>query len=203
MNAGSPEPEKLEKSREAMVDECRRAERLGIEMYNFHPGSTVGKCGREECMKTIAETIDYVVERTESIVMVLETMAGQGNSIGGKFEELQMIISLVKDKNRVGVCLDTCHVYAAGYDLRNQYEEVMRSFGEVIGWKYLKALHLNDSKGDLGSNLDRHEHIGQGKLGKETFRRMMRDERLDGIPWILETPEGKYPEEMMMLYGME
>uniref|UniRef100_A0A1I7UDH2 AP_endonuc_2 domain-containing protein n=1 Tax=Caenorhabditis tropicalis TaxID=1561998 RepID=A0A1I7UDH2_9PELO len=130
-------------------------------------------------------------------------MAGQGNSIGGKFEELQFIISLVKDKTRVGVCLDTCHVYAAGYDLRNQYEEVMRSFGEVIGWKYLKALHLNDSKGDLGSNLDRHEHIGQGKLGKETFRRMMRDERLDGDPWILETPEGKYPEEMMMLYGME
>ncbi|EGT49065.1 hypothetical protein CAEBREN_30297 [Caenorhabditis brenneri] len=205
MNAGSPEEDKLQKSREAMVDECRRAEQLGITMYNFHPGSTVGKCTKEECMKTIAETIDYVVERTESVVLVLETMAGQGNSIGGTFEELQTIISLVKDKNRVGVCIDTCHIFAAGYDIRTRgvYEEMMRKFEKIIGFSYLKALHINDSKGDLGSNLDRHEHIGQGKIGKTAFELLMNDERLNGIPMILETPEGKYPEEMMLMYNMD
>nr|AAB39924.1 apurinic/apyrimidinic endonuclease [Caenorhabditis elegans] len=205
MNAGSPEAEKLEKSRLAMLDECQRAEKLGITMYNFHPGSTVGKCEKEECMTTIAETIDFVVEKTENIILVLETMAGQGNSIGGTFEELKFIIDKVKVKSRVGVCIDTCHIFAGGYDIRTQkaYEEVMKNFGEVVGWNYLKAIHINDSKGDVGSKLDRHEHIGQGKIGKAAFELLMNDNRLDGIPMILETPEGKYPEEMMIMYNMD
>ncbi|KAF1765167.1 hypothetical protein GCK72_005119 [Caenorhabditis remanei] len=205
MNAGSPEDDKLQKSRDAMVDECQRAEKLDITMYNFHPGSTVGKCEKEECMTTIAETIDYVVERTENIVLVLETMAGQGNSIGGTFEDLKFIIDKVKDNTRVGVCIDTCHIFAGGYDIRDKknYEEVMTKFEKTIGWKYLKALHINDSKGDLASNLDRHEHIGEGKIGKKAFEMLMNDKRLDGIPMILETPKGKYPEEMMLMYKME
>ncbi|CAI2324167.1 unnamed protein product [Caenorhabditis sp. 36 PRJEB53466] len=205
INAGSPEADKLEKSRAAMVDECQRAEKLGIRMYNFHPGSTVGKCERDECMRTIAETIDYVAERTENIVLVLETMSGQGNSIGGTFEELRYIIDRVKDKSRVGVCIDTCHIFAAGYDIRTEktYEQTMKKFENKIGWEYLKAMHINDSKGDLGSHLDRHEHIGAGKLGTRTFELLMKDARLNGIPMIFETPEGKYPEEMMLLYGME
>ncbi|CAI5440661.1 unnamed protein product [Caenorhabditis angaria] len=186
INCGSPEEEKLEKSRNAILDECQRAERLGLKLYNFHPGSSVGKCEKAK---------------------FLETMAGQGNSIGGTFEELQEIIEKVdgKYRNRVGVCIDTCHIFAAGYDIRSEekYEETMKRFGEVIGFERLKAIHVNDSLGDLGSNLDRHAHIGEGKIGKKAFEFLMRDERLNGIPMILETPEGKYADEMCLMYSME
>ncbi|KJH50223.1 apurinic endonuclease [Dictyocaulus viviparus] len=172
MNPGSPDPEKLMKSREAMLDECRRCERLGILYYNFHP--------------------------------VIETMAGQGNTVGSTFEEIHSIISMVKNKQRVGVCIDTCHIFAAGYDIRSKtaYDETMRKFDEVIGFKYLKAVHLNDSKGGVGCRADRHENIGAGKIGKNGFKCIMEDERLDGIPLILETPEGDYPREMITLYSL-
>ncbi|CAJ0607076.1 unnamed protein product [Cylicocyclus nassatus] len=204
MNPGSADPEKLEKTREAMLDECKRCERLGIYYYNFHPGSTTGLCTTEECCKTVAETIDYILECTEFITLVIETMAGQGNTIGSTFEEIRDIILNVKNKNRVGVCIDTCHIFAAGYDIRTQetYNETMEKFDSIIGLKYLKAFHLNDSKGALGCRVDRHEKIGRGKIGKKGFKCIMEDERLDGLPLILETPEGDYPQEMITLYSL-
>ncbi|CAD6193952.1 unnamed protein product [Caenorhabditis auriculariae] len=205
MNPGSYDEQTLTKTRVAMLEECQRAEKLGITLYNFHPGSSVGKCTTEECIARCAETIDYVVERTENVIMVVETMAGQGNTIGGKFEELRDIIDKVKNKDRIGVCIDTCHIFAAGYDIRKKesYDDTMRKFGEIVGFEYLKAIHLNDSKADLGSHLDRHENIGKGKLKEETFSHFMNDTRLDGIPMILETPEGMYPEEMILLYELD
>uniref|UniRef100_A0A914D3B5 Xylose isomerase-like TIM barrel domain-containing protein n=1 Tax=Acrobeloides nanus TaxID=290746 RepID=A0A914D3B5_9BILA len=204
MNSGSPDSGTLEKTRIAMLDECHRCERLGILAYNFHPGSTTGKCTVDECIQTIADTINYVIENTKFITLVVETMAAQGNSVGGKFEELRQIIDLVKDKSRVGVCLDTCHIFAAGYDIRTKetYEETMNEFERIVGFNYLKAVHLNDSKGDLGSKLDRHEHIGKGYL-KTAFQWLMRDPRFDGIPMVLETPEGHYSQEMELLYNLE
>uniref|UniRef100_A0A7I5E7I5 AP_endonuc_2 domain-containing protein n=1 Tax=Haemonchus contortus TaxID=6289 RepID=A0A7I5E7I5_HAECO len=204
MNPGSPDPEKLEKSRTAMLDECRRCERLGIQLYNIHPGSTTGSGTVEQCLKIVAETIDYIVDNTNFIVIVIETMAGQGHTIGSTFEQIRDIISMVKNKTRVGVCIDTCHIFAAGYDIRTPeaYEKTMKKFGEIVGFNYLKALHLNDSKGGLGCRVDRHENIGRGRIGKKGFKCIMDDERLDGIPLILETPEGDYPREMITLYSL-
>ncbi|RCN37681.1 apurinic endonuclease [Ancylostoma caninum] len=204
MNPGSPDPEKLQKSRDAMLDECKRCERLGILYYNFHPGSTTGACTNEDCLKTVAATIDYIVDNTDHIIMVIETMAGQGNTVGSTFEEVRDIISMVRNKDRVGVCIDTCHIFAAGYDIRTKeaYNATMEKFDSIIGLKYLKAFHLNDSKGPVGCRVDRHENIGRGKIGKSGFKCIMDDERLDGIPLILETPEGDYPREMITLYSL-
>uniref|UniRef100_A0A183CBE1 AP_endonuc_2 domain-containing protein n=1 Tax=Globodera pallida TaxID=36090 RepID=A0A183CBE1_GLOPA len=200
LNAGSPDDKKLEMTRKAMLDECRRCERLGIQFYNFHPGSTTGKCTREQSIKTIAETISYVQENTDFITLVVETMAGSGNTIGGAFAELRSIIDQVHNKKRVGVCLDTCHIFAAGYDMVNNYEEVMEEFDSMIGFDFLKAVHLNDSKGGCSSKVDRHENIGKGNLGTKAFERLMKDDRFNGIPMILETPEGKYPQANLMDY---
>ncbi|KAL3103303.1 hypothetical protein niasHS_002489 [Heterodera schachtii] len=203
LNAGSPDQKKLEMTRKAMLDECQRCERLGIRFYNFHPGSTTGKCTREQSISTIADTINYVLENTHFITLVVETMAGSGNTIGATFAELRSIIDGVQNKERVGVCLDTCHIFAAGYDIVNNYKGVMEEFASTVGFPFLKALHLNDSKECCSSKLDRHENIGKGKLGTKAFEQIMGDERLDGIPMILETPEGKYPEEMSLLYELE
>ncbi|KAF8361206.1 apn-1, partial [Pristionchus pacificus] len=206
LNPGSPDEEKLKKSREAMLEECTRTERLGITMYNFHPGSSTGIGTREDCIRTVAETIDYVLERTDKIALVVETMAGQGHTVGGTFEEIRSILDQVKgDSKRVGVCIDTCHIFAAGYDIRTKetYEDTMKKFGSIVGFDRLMALHLNDSKSELGCNLDRHEHIGQGKIGVDAFEYIMNDKRFDDIPLILETPEGDYPNEMILLYGLE
>uniref|UniRef100_A0A158P9L8 AP_endonuc_2 domain-containing protein n=1 Tax=Angiostrongylus cantonensis TaxID=6313 RepID=A0A158P9L8_ANGCA len=204
MNPGSSDPEKLQRSREAMLDECKRCERLGILYYNFHPGSTTGSCTVAECLKRVATTIDYIIDNTDFIIMVIETMAGQGNTVGSTFEEIHDIISMVKKKERVGVCIDTCHIFAAGYDIRskNGYEETMKKFNDVVGLQYLKALHLNDSKGSVGCRADRHENIGRGKIGLSGFKHIMNDERLDGMPLILETPAGNYTNEMITLYSL-
>ncbi|VDN53371.1 unnamed protein product [Dracunculus medinensis] len=203
INPGSSDPTKLEKSRSGMLDECERCEKLGIQLYNFHPGSAVEANSRKECIRTIAATINYIIQRTKSIILVIETMAGQGNTIGGTFEELHEIIDLVSDKNRVGVCIDTCHIFAAGYDIRTKeaYEKTMSEFEKIIGFKYLRGVHLNDSRGILGSKLDRHENIGKGKLTIKAFRFFMEDPRFDGIPLVLETPECDYAEEMIRLYN--
>uniref|UniRef100_A0A914GVN3 Xylose isomerase-like TIM barrel domain-containing protein n=1 Tax=Globodera rostochiensis TaxID=31243 RepID=A0A914GVN3_GLORO len=180
LNAGSPDDKKLEMTRKAMLDECRRCERLGIQFYNFHPGSTTGKCTRERSIKTIAETISYVQENTDFITLVVETMAGSGNTIGGAFTELRWC-----------------------YDIVNNYEEVMEEFDSMIGFDFLKAVHLNDSKEGCSSKVDRHENIGKGNLGTKAFERIMKDDRFNGIPMLLETPEGKYPQEMKLLYELE
>ncbi|EJW82255.1 DNA-(apurinic or apyrimidinic site) lyase [Wuchereria bancrofti] len=202
INGGSCDMEILARARACMLDECKRCEQLGIIYYNIHPGSTAGKCTREECIKTIAATLNYVIDHTEYITILIETMAGQGNTIGGKFEELQQIINLVINKKRVGVCLDTCHIFAAGYDIRSEdrYKETFSEFENTIGLQYLRAFHINDSMGDLGSKLDRHANIGKGKLKLAAFRNLIADQRFDGLPMILETPEGDYAEEMIRLY---
>lgn len=190
MNSGSPDSDVLSKSRQLFLDGMKRCERLGISVYNFHPGSTLGKVSPKKCCETIAETINYVLSNTNNVIAVIENMSKQGNTVGGDFKELKMIIDQVKDKSRVGVCFDTCHAFAAGYDLRSDiaYAKTWQEFDSIVGYKYLKGIHLNDSKSDLGSHLDRHELIGKGKLGLKVFKRIMNDENLQNIPIVLETP---------------
>lgn len=206
MNCGSPEEETLAKSRETLVEELKRCEKLDLTLYNFHPGSTCGKITVEECIDRIAESINGAHLQTNHVVTVLENMSCQGNTVGGKFEELREIIDRVKDKSRVGVCIDTCHAFAAGYDISSDggFDKMMQEFESVIGLKYLRAVHLNDSKGELGCHLDRHENIGKGKIGINAFRRLMVDPRFNGIPMILETPceaENTYQKEVKLLYS--
>ncbi|KAK3610704.1 hypothetical protein CHS0354_028094 [Potamilus streckersoni] len=190
MNCGSPHSETLEKSRDALIDELQRCEKLGLMLYNFHPGSTCGKGTVEDCLDRIAESINIAHSQTKYVITVIENMSCQGSTVGGKFTELAGIIARVKDKSRIGVCLDTCHAYAAGYDLSTEagYKQMIAEFDRIIGFQYLKALHLNDSAGKLGSHLDRHENIGKGNIGKEGFRRVMNEPHFDNIPMILETP---------------
>ncbi|TMS35568.1 hypothetical protein L596_002946 [Steinernema carpocapsae] len=203
VNAGSPNAETLEKSRANLLEDCLRCERLGICLLNMHPGSSTGNGTKDECIQVIAESINEVLAKTSSVIMLVESMAGQGNTVGGKFEELRDIIALIDNKDRIGVCLDTCHMYAAGFDIRTKesYERVMKEFEDIVGFDYLKAIHLNDSKGKLGSFLDRHEDIDRGYL-RGSFTHIMNDPRLDGIPIVLETPSGFYSQEMARLYAM-
>ncbi|XP_045584236.2 probable endonuclease 4 isoform X1 [Procambarus clarkii] len=190
MNLGSPVPETLEKSRNMLLEELQRCEKLQIPHYNFHPGSTLGKISREECCKTIAESINLAHSQTKAVICVLENMSCQGFTIGGDLHELRVIIEHVKDKSRVGVCIDTCHAHAAGYDLSTEagFQELLDDFGKIIGWQFLRGLHINDSKGKVGDHQDRHENIGRGTIGLEGFRRVMNCEKFNDIPLILETP---------------
>ncbi|OZJ03730.1 hypothetical protein BZG36_04147 [Bifiguratus adelaidae] len=190
VNMAHPDKDKRSKSYDCFLEDLQRCERLGIQLYNFHPGSTTGACTIEEGIGNIADCINQAHTETQSVIAVLENMAGAGNVIGSKFEELGGIIALVKDKTRVGVCLDTCHAFAAGYDLRSleAYEATMNAFDQHIGIKYLKALHLNDSKFGLGCKKDRHASIGKGEIGLDGFRNVMNDRRLWGLPMVLETP---------------
>ena len=184
----------LKKSREAFVDELQRCELLGIPYLNFHPGSHIGK-GEEEGIKLIIESLNVAHEKTKDfrVLSVLETTAGQGSAIGYRFEHLHRIIDGVNEPERMAVCIDTCHIFAAGYDIASEtgYERTMNEFGEVIGFEKLVAIHANDSKKGLGSRVDRHEHIGKGAIGRAGFRCLMRDERLATIPKIIETPKGE------------
>ncbi|HTK81273.1 MAG TPA: deoxyribonuclease IV [Bacteroidota bacterium] len=188
----------LEKSREAYLDELKRCEALGIPYFNFHPGAHLG-AGEEEGMKKIIESLDVIHDQTKGYktLSVLETTAGQGSALGYKFEQLRTMIEGVQHPERMGVCIDTCHVFAAGYDLRTEkeYEKTMREFDEIVGLDRLFAIHVNDSKRELGSRVDRHEHIGKGAMGESSFRLLMRDERLQNIPKILETPKEEDLEE--------
>ncbi|KAK9761386.1 DNA-(apurinic or apyrimidinic site) lyase [Basidiobolus ranarum] len=207
VNLGNPDGDKRDLSYKAFLDDLKRCEQLGLKLYNFHPGSTIGKCTSAESIHFIADGINKAHQETKSVVCVLENMAGSGNVIGSKFEELRSIIDLVKDKARVGVCLDTCHAFAAGYDLRTKetYKQVMDEFEKVVGFKYLRGLHLNDSKTELGSKKDRHELIGKGYIGLDAFKFIMNDVRLDGIPMVLETPfsgDAGYAQEIELLYSL-
>lgn len=202
INLGHPEPEGLQKSRDAFVDEMMRCQLLGIDRLNFHPGSHLNKTTDEACLFTIAESINLALEQTHGVSAVIENTAGQGSNLGFKFEHIRFIIDHVKDKSRVGVCLDTCHSYAAGYDLKTRqgYEETFRKFEEIIGFKYLMGMHFNDAKKELGSRIDRHESLGNGTLGWEPFEWIMKDPRFDGMPLILETPdEERWAEEIAKL----
>jgi len=205
INPGSPDPEMLEKSRAALLDEMQRCEQLGLTMLNFHPGAHLNKVTEEDCMKTIAETINMILQKTEGVTAVIENTAGQGSAIGHRFEQLRYIIDLVDDKSRIGVCFDTCHAYAAGYDIKTEdgYQRTFRTFDQVIGLSYLRGFHLNDARKGLASRVDRHESLGKGMLGREPFIRIMNDIRFDNMPIILETPdEDIWAEEIRWLYGV-
>lgn len=204
INLGAPDAGKLAMSREAFLDEMERCMQLGLTMLNFHPGSHLNAVSEEECLHTIADSINMTLDKTEGVTAVIESTAGQGSNLGFRFEHLAEIISRIEDKSRIGVCVDTCHTYSAGYDLVTPegYDATWREFDEVIGAGYLKALHLNDDKRELGSRVDRHASIGQGTMGKEFFSRLVNDSRFDGMPLILETPEPLlWPDEIAWLYA--
>ena len=204
INLGHPQSEGLEKSRAAFYDEMHRCEQLGLTMLNFHPGSHLNEMPTDACLARIAESINIALDKTQGVTAVIENTAGPGRNVGFSFYHLAQIIDQVEDKNRVGVCLDTCHTYSAGYDIRDNYEVVWTEFGEVVGFEYLRAIHLNDTKKALGSRVDRHESIGLGLLGMSFFERFMRDERFDNIPLILETPdESRWAEEIELLKSLE
>jgi deoxyribonuclease-4 len=205
INLGHPEREGLEKSRNAFIDEMRRCEQLGLKYLNFHPGSHLKKISEEACLRRIAESINIALGETSGVIAVIENTAGQGTNMGHRFEHLAAIIDGVLDKSRVGVCLDTCHTYSAGYDLTTPetYEATLQHFDKVVGFFYLKGLHLNDDKKALASRVDRHETIGNGTLGIEPFRLIMNDPRLDNLPLILETPDEKrWAKEIQLLLGL-
>ena len=200
INLGHPEPEGLEKSRAAFLDEMQRCEQLGLKLLNFHPGSHLNKISVEDCLSLIAESINITLEKTKEVTAVIENTAGQGSNLGNEFWHLKYIIDRVEDKTRVGVCLHTCHTFTAGYDLLEDYEKVFNEFEEVVGFQYLRAMHLNDSKKALGSRVDRHDSIGKGFIGFPFFEKLMRDPRFDNMPLILETiDETLWPQEIAWL----
>ena len=202
INLGHPEQEPLEKSRAAFLDEMQRCEQLGLDRLNFHPGSHLQKITEEESLDRIAESINIALDKTRGVTAVIENTAGQGSNLGFRFEHLRYLIDRVEDKSRVGVCIDTCHAFAAGYDLRTQ-EACDATFAElerVVGFNYLKGMHLNDAMKILGSRVDRHTPLGEGMIGMECFRYIARDKRFDGIPLILETPdEERWADEIARL----
>lgn len=205
INLGAPDAEKLAKSREAFLDELKRCEQLGLIMVNFHPGSHLNEMGTDECLDLIAESINWALAQTSGVKAVIENTAGQGSNLGFEFEQIAHIIDKVNDKSRVGVCIDTCHALAAGYDLTTEegYEQTWKDFDRIIGLKYLCCMHINDSKKGVGSRIDRHESLGKGALGEAFFKRMMNDPRLDNIPLILETPDDTiWAEEIKWLYSL-
>ena len=206
INLGSPDAEKLAKSREVFLDEFRRCEQLGLSLLNFHPGSHLNAIGEGACLDLIAESINLALAETSGIKAVIENTAGQGSNLGFSFAQIARIIDGVDDKSRVGVCVDTCHAFAAGYDLSSAegYKATWNEFDRVVGRDYLSAMHLNDAKKPLGSRVDRHVSLGQGMIGGEFFKRMMNDPRFDGIPLILETPDPElWAEEIAWLYSLQ
>jgi deoxyribonuclease-4 len=220
INLGHPEVEKLEKSRDAFIDELERCRLLGPEKLNFHPGSHLVKIPKKDpeyndklmeaelhCLDVVAESMNFALEATRDsdVKLVIENTAGQGTNLGYRFEHLAHLIGKVEDKSRVGVCLDTCHTFTAGYDLRTReaYDETMDAFGRIVGFQYLMGMHINDSKPKLGSRVDRHASLGEGEIGWDAFRFIMNDPRMDDIPLILETiDESIWPEEIKALYKL-
>lgn len=189
INLGHPVEEALEKSREAFIDEMERCMQLGLTLLNFHPGSHLMQIPEEECLARIAQSINIALDKTEGVTAVIENTAGQGSNLGFRFEHLAAIIDGVEDKSRVGVCIDTCHAFAAGYDLRTEEdcENTFAEFERIVGFEYLCGMHLNDAKSAFGSRVDRHNSLGEGNIGHMPFAWIMRDNRFDGIPLILET----------------
>jgi deoxyribonuclease-4 len=206
INLGHPEADGLQKSREAFLDEMQRCEQLGLKLLNFHPGSHLNKISVSQCLTNIAESINIALDKTKGVTAVIENTAGQGSNMGYMFEQIAEIIDQVEDKIRVGVCIDTCHTFTSGYDLRtkDEFNRTFNKFGEVIGWKYLRGIHLNDSKKEFGSRVDRHDNLGKGLIGMELCEVLMNDPRFDNMPIILETPdETVWAEEIRMLRALE
>ena len=217
INLGHPEKAQEEKSLNAFIDEAKRCEELGLKMLNFHPGSHLQKIPKkisnyeeklkeveEACLKQIAKNINIAIRETKEIVFVIENTAGQGTNLGYKFEHLKKLIDLVDDKERIGVCIDTCHMFAAGYDIRTKdaYEKSFKEFDNIVGFEWLKGMHINDAKSSFGSRVDRHHNLGYGNIGLDAFRFIMNDKRMDNIPLILETiDEELWPKEIKLLYS--
>lgn len=202
INLGHPEVEKLEKSRQAFTDELQRCQQLGLVYLNFHPGSHLKQMSEADCLSRIAESINLALQQTTGVTAVIENTAGQGGNLGYRFEHLAQIIEQVEDKNRVGVCLDTCHTFVSGYELRGMdaCEKTFAEFDQVVGFKYLKGMHLNDSKTPFGSKVDRHAPLGAGEIGWDCFKYIMADDRFAGMPLILETTNPElWPQEIMEL----
>ncbi len=202
INLGAPEPEKLTKSRTAFIDEMKRCHLLGLHLLNFHPGSHLRKISESQCIELIAESINLAHKAVPDIVTVIENTAGQGSNLGWSFEQLAQIIHLVEDKQRVGVCIDTCHAHSAGYDLSSTAacEKTFAEFERIVGFQYLRGMHLNDSKTELGSRVDRHHSLGEGSIGLDCFKFIMQDTRFNGIPLVLETVEPEiWSEEIALL----
>ena len=205
INLGHPEAEGLTKSREAFLDEMQRCEQLGLDRLNFHPGSHLNAFPIDDCLDRIAESINEALNQTSGVTAVIENTAGQGTNLGHTFEQIAHIIDLVEDKSRVGVCIDTAHTLAAGYDIKTTegFIDTFDKFDKIIGFSYLRGMHINDSKKDLASKVDRHDSIGKGLMGLTTFKMLMNDPRFDNIPMILETPdETIWAEEISYLYGL-
>ena len=205
INLGHPDPDGLQKSRDAFLDEMQRCEQLGLDRLNFHPGSHLNELPVDDCLARIAESINRTLDQTAGVCAVIENTAGQGTNLGYTFEQIAAIIDRVEDKTRVGVCIDTAHTLAAGYDIKTEqgFTETFRHFDEVIGFSYLRGMHLNDSKKDLATRVDRHDSIGKGVMGMTTFKMLMADPRFDDIPLILETPdESIWAEEISYLYTL-
>lgn len=207
INLGSPDKALLKQSREAFLDEMIRAKHLGVRYLVFHPGAHMG-AGEQAGLKRIAESMDWARREFGSgdVQLVLEITAGQGTVLGYSFEQLAKIIDMLDDSESVGVCFDTCHAYAAGYDVKTPhgYGETFDRFDDILGLERLKVVHVNDSKAKQGSRLDRHEQIGKGYIGLDGFRNLVNDRRLEGIPMILETPQGdkQYKRELKLLRGL-
>ncbi len=202
INLGHPEEEGLERSREAFLDEMQRCEQLGLDRLNFHPGSHLKKISTEECLDRVAESINIALRATRGVTAVIENTAGQGSNVGFAFWQLKRIIDGVEDKSRVGICLDTCHSFAAGYDLSSELacERTFEEFDREVGFQYLRGVHLNDALRPLGSRIDRHTPLGEGQIGWDCFRFIARDSRFDDLPLILETPdESRWAEEIEIL----
>ncbi|TLP38572.1 deoxyribonuclease IV [Arcobacter arenosus] len=218
INLGHPEEEKLIKSREAFIDEMQRCEILGLDRLNFHPGSHLQKFSKRaedyddliysaelQCLEVIAESINIALDKTSGVTAVIENTAGQGTNLGYKFEHLAYIIDKIEDKSRVGVCIDTCHMFTAGYDIRTReaYDKTWNDFDKIVGREFLKGMHINDSKPPLGSRVDRHHSLGEGEIGWDAFKFIMNDERMDDIPLVLETiDESIWAQEIENMYKL-
>lgn len=206
INLGHPEEDKRQKSLEAFIDETRRCMQLGLDRLNFHPGSHLKQISEEECIERISASMNETLRVTEGVTLVIENTAGQGSNLGYSFEHLASIIERIEDKSRVGICIDTCHMFTAGYDIRTReaYDATWNEFDRIVGFKYLKGMHINDSKPDLGRRVDRHDSIGKGKLGVEPFGFIMNDPRMDDIPLVLETiDETIWAQEITLLYSLQ
>ncbi len=204
INLGHPEAQALAKSRAAFLDEMQRCEQLGLQLLNFHPGSHLNQIDEAACLARIAESINLALAETQGVCAVIENTAGQGSNLGHSFEQLAAIIAQVEDKSRVGVCLDTCHAFAAGYDLRSAQAcaASFAQFDAIVGFEYLRGMHLNDAKSTFGSRVDRHHSLGQGHIGLEAFKYILADPRFDAIPLVLETiDEALWPDEIALLKG--
>ena len=204
INLGHPNSEAREKSLNSFIEEVQRCEILSLDKLNFHPGSHLREISEEECLNNIAESMNKVLDKTSGVKLVLENTAGQGSNLGYKFEHLAYIIDKVEDKSRVGVCIDTCHMFTAGYDIRTKeaYDKTWDEFEKIVGFKYLSGMHINDSKPELGSRVDRHDSLGEGKIGWDCFKFIANDPRMNDIPLVLETiDESIWAKEIATLYS--